>query len=155
MRSYLFISFFIIFLLLTPPIFAHPGRTASDGCHYCRTNCDSWGVPWNERHCHNGSSAPIQQAQPTQIPIEINTPTSTVTPYPTSTPILTNTPIPTNTPTPVVDSQNITQEVAGTSTSSNNSFGSAILGLLLLTGLIGGIYFKNKRNKSKSSPENL
>ena len=32
--------------------FAHPGRTASDGCHYCRTNCGSWGVPWNERHCH-------------------------------------------------------------------------------------------------------
>ena len=31
---------------------AHPGRTASDGCHYCRTNCGSWGVPWNERHCH-------------------------------------------------------------------------------------------------------
>ena len=33
---------------------AHPGRTASDGCHYCRTNCDKWGVPWNSRHCHNG-----------------------------------------------------------------------------------------------------
>ena len=31
---------------------AHPGRTAADGCHYCRTNCSSWGVPWNERHCH-------------------------------------------------------------------------------------------------------
>ncbi len=33
---------------------AHPGNTASDGCHYCRTNCDRWGVPWYERHCHNG-----------------------------------------------------------------------------------------------------
>ena len=33
---------------------AHPGRTASDGCHYCRTNCDSWGVAWNARHCHGG-----------------------------------------------------------------------------------------------------
>ena len=32
---------------------AHPGRTASDGCHYCRTNCDKWGVPWGERHCHH------------------------------------------------------------------------------------------------------
>jgi hypothetical protein len=31
---------------------AHPGRTASDGCHYCRTNCSSWGVPNNQRHCH-------------------------------------------------------------------------------------------------------
>lgn len=34
---------------------AHPGNTASDGCHYCRTNCDYWGVPWNVRHCHNSS----------------------------------------------------------------------------------------------------
>lgn len=34
---------------------AHPGRTASDGCHYCRTNCDKWGVAWNQRHCHGSS----------------------------------------------------------------------------------------------------
>ncbi len=33
---------------------AHPGNTAADGCHYCRTNCDKWGVPWNTRHCHGG-----------------------------------------------------------------------------------------------------
>jgi len=39
-------------LFATQATFAHPGRTASDGCHYCRTNCGSWGVPWNERHCH-------------------------------------------------------------------------------------------------------
>lgn len=31
---------------------AHPGRTANDGCHYCRTSCSSWGVPKNQRHCH-------------------------------------------------------------------------------------------------------
>lgn len=36
---------------------AHPGRTAADGCHYCRTNCDYYGVPWNERHCHGGGSS--------------------------------------------------------------------------------------------------
>ena len=36
---------------------AHPGNTAADGCHYCRTNCDKWGVPWNERHCHGGGSS--------------------------------------------------------------------------------------------------
>ena len=45
---------------------AHPGRTAGDGCHYCRTNCDSWGIAWNERHCHGGSApvrtAPVQSA---------------------------------------------------------------------------------------------
>jgi hypothetical protein len=40
--------------LIATQAYAHPGRTASDGCHYCRTNCSQWGVPWNERHCHNG-----------------------------------------------------------------------------------------------------
>lgn len=37
---------------------AHPGRTASDGCHYCRTNCSSWGVPQNQRHCHYKADPP-------------------------------------------------------------------------------------------------
>ena len=39
-------------LLCSLSVYAHPGGTASDGCHYCRTNCDAWGVPWDERHCH-------------------------------------------------------------------------------------------------------
>jgi len=42
-------------LIFTGTTSAHPGKTAADGCHYCRTNCDSWGVAWNERHCHNGA----------------------------------------------------------------------------------------------------
>jgi endonuclease G len=46
--------------------YAHPGRTAADGCHYCRTNCAQWGVPYGERHCHGGkprsSAAPLPQA---------------------------------------------------------------------------------------------
>lgn len=48
-------SFLIGALLLGLPITAigHPGNTAADGCHYCRTNCDKWGEVWNERHCHN------------------------------------------------------------------------------------------------------
>lgn len=52
------------------PVFAHPGNTAADGCHYCRTNCDKWGVPWNERHCHNGASAPapiVQEDEPVYV----------------------------------------------------------------------------------------
>lgn len=49
----------LITLLLLPfTTFAHPGRTAADGCHYCRTNCDNWGVAWNERHCHNAKALP-------------------------------------------------------------------------------------------------
>lgn len=63
----LFIIFFVAF---SNSIYAHPGRTSSDGCHYCRTNCDSWGVPWNERHCHNGYTTPT-------------TPNPTPTPTPT------------------------------------------------------------------------
>ena len=42
-----------VLILLSNASFANPGRTASDGCHYCRTNCSEWGVPWNVRHCHN------------------------------------------------------------------------------------------------------
>jgi endonuclease G len=46
--------------------FAHPGRTAADGCHYCRTNCAQWGVPYGERHCHGGkprsSATPVPPA---------------------------------------------------------------------------------------------
>ena len=55
---------FLLFIILFGGIFvfslstlAHPGNTASDGCHYCRTNCSSWGVAWNQRHCHNSGSS--------------------------------------------------------------------------------------------------
>jgi hypothetical protein len=47
---------------------AHPGNTASDGCHYCRKNCDKWGVPWNERHCHGGSTTPAPKPKPVPVP---------------------------------------------------------------------------------------
>lgn len=53
----------LLFLNTTPSIVsAHPGNTASDGCHYCRTNCDKWGVEWNARHCHASKGIP----QPTE-----------------------------------------------------------------------------------------
>lgn len=56
-KTFYSIIFAIIFALSLPnSTLAHPGRTASDGCHYCRTRCDYWGVPWNERHCHGGGS---------------------------------------------------------------------------------------------------
>src|SRR5215213_3080759 len=47
---------------------AHPGNTASDGCHYCRTNCDRWGVPWNQRHCHNSGNPPPAVPTPAAPP---------------------------------------------------------------------------------------
>lgn len=47
---------FLALLLLAQTVNAHPGNTAADGCHYCRTNCDKWGESWGERHCHGGYS---------------------------------------------------------------------------------------------------
>lgn len=53
MNMKLFKTFILLLFLTTPlTLLAHPGNTASDGCHYCRTRCDYWGVPWGERHCH-------------------------------------------------------------------------------------------------------
>jgi len=98
MRKFLFLLIFIIPFILNNTVFAHPGRTAADGCHYCRTRCDYWGVPWNERHCHGGGVVQgVQESAPVYNP-----PTNTPVPWPTWTPVPTNTPIPSNTPTPVV-----------------------------------------------------
>ncbi len=38
-------------------VFAHPGRTDSNGCHTCRTNCSKYGLKTGEYHCHDGSSS--------------------------------------------------------------------------------------------------
>lgn len=101
-RIFVTVFFLLSLALFLPfPAFAHPGNTAADGCHYCRTNCDKWGVPWNERHCHNSGSveAPPQQiyTYPTNTPY---VPPPTATSLPTYTPTPTNTPIPTATLTP-------------------------------------------------------
>lgn len=42
----------LVLCLTSFSVYAHPGRTASDGCHYCRTNCDKWGEQYGARHCH-------------------------------------------------------------------------------------------------------
>ena len=55
--SLILITVLMAVFLYSRPILAHQGRTASDGCHYCRTRCDYWGVPWNQRHCHNGGTS--------------------------------------------------------------------------------------------------
>lgn len=52
---FFFLLTLVLILLRPNNTLAHPGNTASDGCHYCRTRCDYWGVPWNQRHCHGGS----------------------------------------------------------------------------------------------------
>ncbi|MBN3522529.1 copper amine oxidase N-terminal domain-containing protein [Paenibacillus apiarius] len=40
-----------------PAVDAHPGRTDKNGGHYCRTNCEKWGLEYGEYHYHNGKSS--------------------------------------------------------------------------------------------------
>lgn len=47
----------VSFLCTVVPVYAHIGSVAPDGCHYCWTNCDQYGVEYGERHCHNGNEA--------------------------------------------------------------------------------------------------
>ena len=49
MKHYIFLA---LLAFTVSPAFAHPGRTAADGCHYCRTNCAKWGEVEGVRHCH-------------------------------------------------------------------------------------------------------
>ena len=68
----------VLLVLLALDAAAHPGRTAADGCHYCRTNCSRWGVPADKRHCHGGGSSPTstqtqQQQQPAACPASTGT----------------------------------------------------------------------------------
>jgi len=61
-RSFVFLVLIGLLFIPTLPTLAHPGRTASDGCHYCRTNCAKWGVTSGARHCHRskGISQPSE-----------------------------------------------------------------------------------------------
>ena len=59
MKQYLFMILLAVALTATPA-FAHPARTAADGCHYCRTNCAQWGEVAGERHCH-------EERQPSRV----------------------------------------------------------------------------------------
>lgn len=47
---------FLITLLMDCNVYAHPGRTDSNGCHTCRTNCEKWGLSNGQYHCHNGKN---------------------------------------------------------------------------------------------------
>lgn len=49
--------------------FAHSGRTAADGCHYCRTNCSSYGYVTGIRHCHGGGSSYTPPVTKTVAPV--------------------------------------------------------------------------------------
>lgn len=56
--AYLGLIAFIIWKFAVPwmdNLAAHPGKTASDGCHFCRTNCESLGYTKDTRHGHNNA----------------------------------------------------------------------------------------------------
>ena len=50
------------------PAGAHPGGLAADGCHYCRTNCETWGEVAGERHCHGQKARARQNGPPSARP---------------------------------------------------------------------------------------
>ncbi len=47
--------------MLSVPLsaYAHPGRTDSNGGHYCWTNCSKWGLSNGEYHYPNGGSSKV------------------------------------------------------------------------------------------------
>lgn len=49
--------------ILAATSYAHPGRMAVDGCHYCRSNCERWGEVRNQRHCHNQPNVNTRRAR--------------------------------------------------------------------------------------------
>ena len=95
---------------------AHPGNTASDGCHYCETNCAKYGYTEGTRHGHHGeacdpSKGPIdplysgrqpvvQPTAPARVATSTPRPTATPTARPTTKPSPTPTLEPTLTPEP-------------------------------------------------------
>lgn len=105
-----------IIFVSAQPVFAHPGNTSSDGCHFCKTNCGKWGYTYGTRHGHHGevcnpSKGPIDPFYSNggivEIPtIKVNTPAITYVPSPASSPtpiiISTATPIPTLTIAPTI-----------------------------------------------------
>ena len=49
----------MIMIVILSPLYveAHPGRTDSNGCHTCRTNCDKWGLSYGHYHCHGKTNS--------------------------------------------------------------------------------------------------
>ena len=49
----------MIMIVVLSPLYveAHPGRTDSNGCHTCRTNCAKWGLSYGQYHCHGKTNS--------------------------------------------------------------------------------------------------
>lgn len=55
-RAIIVFIFCGVILFYPNVVLAHPGRTDSNGCHKCNTNCAKWGLDTGEYHCHNGNT---------------------------------------------------------------------------------------------------
>jgi hypothetical protein len=125
---------FSFFFFKVDDIYAHPGNTASDGCHYCRTNCAKWGYTTGTRHCHGGGTT-VTKSVATVKPI-----------YAPST----STPLPTVKPTYIPSTTIPTYKPIETSKSSDNG-DSSLITLLVLGG--AGAYGYQKLKGSKKDDD--
>ncbi|MEE8167819.1 MAG: hypothetical protein V3T58_02965 [Candidatus Hydrothermarchaeales archaeon] len=76
----------IVLLSITTSVHPHPGRTDQNGCHTCRTNCESsWGIPYGFYHRHNPVRACFEESHTTTSPPPTTAPPTT-TPPPTTQP---------------------------------------------------------------------
>lgn len=55
-RKIKLLTIIVVIVLMPTKVLAHPGRLDSSGCHTCRTNCPSWGLEYEEYHCHSGNT---------------------------------------------------------------------------------------------------
>lgn len=69
-RGFILLLLLIVCLFAPSVSFAHPGNTASDGCHYCWTNCAYWGEVYGQRHCHGGGGGGVIQQPRVNNPLE-------------------------------------------------------------------------------------
>src|SRR3989344_2107920 len=58
MKALSFLVLIFSFFIFPAQGLAHPGGTNAYGCHTCRTNCPSWGLSYDEYHCHNAKALP-------------------------------------------------------------------------------------------------
>lgn len=128
-------------------VLAHPGKTASDGCHYCRTNCDKWGYTEDTRHCHGGN---IEVVKPTITPVPSVKPIETVKPTYTPAPYTPApySPNPTTQPMKIIETPTPVPEIKGDSTvEDEESSDFSFLTFLFLGGI--GTYGLSQILKTK------
>ncbi len=70
----------IVMIVILSPLYveAHPGRTDSNGCHTCRTNCAKWGLSYGQYHCHGKTNSSNSNSNSSSSSNTNKTPTTKV-----------------------------------------------------------------------------